>query len=51
MFKNATNGTEKLIGDSFRAHPDHLVANPKEAEQKIMNGSSHAFFFASFIHL
>ena len=45
----AINETEKLIGDSLRAHPENLFANIQEVKPKLMTG--HYAFAYVFIHL
>ena len=42
----ATNGTEKLIGDSLRANPSNLIANLGEVKPKLMTGH-YAFSYVS----
>ena len=45
--KTATNGTEKMIGDSLRTQPGNIVSSPKEAKKKLMANSFYAFTFVS----
>ena len=36
FFQNSTNGIEKMIGDSLRAHPENLFYDTKDVKQKLM---------------
>lgn len=42
--KRATNGAEKIIGDSLRANPENLIANLGQVKQKLVKGT-YAFTY------
>ena len=44
--QNASNGYEKVIGDSLRANPKNLVSNFKQVKEKLATGH-YAFPFVS----
>ena len=48
ILKNATEGRDKIIGDSFRKEPSNLISTIDEAETKLMTGQ-YAFVYVRII--
>lgn len=49
-YQSASNGVEKLIGDTLRENPDNLFSNLGEAKKKLMDGK-HALAYVRIFNL